>query len=239
VPITSPGKCKTDYIMPKLKTINSMPNIPFCATIIILPTNEITPITNYCSAIKTIKNMEIQLIGIKSLLGTGDVKISNKLGKITILSLDEGSFRFFSDISSISCEPVEGVERHYSNCSNKDPIELKPKEQGFDEAAEIVFDRTETATQGAIGSEFDWSFRNIFKNKKDQIIFTRVMIVVAVTVVIVIIIFLYCYCNRTAGPPPLRIMLTTSRWMRGKGFNIFCRFFRFFVFSFFRFLVEI
>jgi hypothetical protein len=31
---------------------------------------------------------------------------------------------------------------------NKDPIELKPKEQGFDEAAEIVFDRTETATPG-------------------------------------------------------------------------------------------
>jgi hypothetical protein len=59
------------------------------------------------------------------------------------------------DILSISCEPVEGVEGHYSNCSNKDPIELKPKEQEFDEAAEIVFDRTETATQGAVGSGFD------------------------------------------------------------------------------------
>jgi hypothetical protein len=31
---------------------------------------------------------------------------------------------------------VEGVEGHCSNCSDKDPIELKPKEQGFDEAAE-------------------------------------------------------------------------------------------------------
>jgi hypothetical protein len=65
------------------------------------------------------------------------------------------SYRFFSDIASISCEPVEGVEGHYSNCSNKEPIELKPKEQGFDEAAEIVFDRTETATSGAVGSGFD------------------------------------------------------------------------------------
>jgi hypothetical protein len=27
-PITSPGKCKTDYVMPELRTINSMPNIP-------------------------------------------------------------------------------------------------------------------------------------------------------------------------------------------------------------------
>jgi hypothetical protein len=29
------------------------------------------------------------------------VKISDKLGEITILSLDEGSFRFFSDISRV------------------------------------------------------------------------------------------------------------------------------------------
>jgi hypothetical protein len=123
--------------------------------------------------------------------------VSDKLGEITILSLDEGSFRFFSDIASISCEPVEGVEGHYSNCSNNEPLELKPKEQGFDEAAEIVFDRTETATPGSVGSGFDWSFGNLFKNKKDQIIFTIIMIVVTITVVMAIIIFLYCYCNRT------------------------------------------
>jgi hypothetical protein len=49
-PITSPGKCKTDYVMPELRIINSMPNIPSCATIVVLPTNEVTPITNYCSA---------------------------------------------------------------------------------------------------------------------------------------------------------------------------------------------
>jgi hypothetical protein len=34
----------------------------------------------------------------------------------------EGSFRFL-----VSCEPVKGVEGYYSNCSDKDPIELKPK----------------------------------------------------------------------------------------------------------------
>jgi hypothetical protein len=54
--------------------------------------------------------------------------VLDKLGEITILFLDEGSYRFFSDISSISCETVEGIEGHYSNCSNKDPIELKPKD---------------------------------------------------------------------------------------------------------------
>jgi hypothetical protein len=110
--------------------------------------------------------------------------VSDKLGEITILSLDEGSYRFFSDIASIFCKPVEGVEGHYSNCSNKEPIEL-------------VFDRTETATPGSIGSGFDWSFGNLFKNKKDQIIFTIIMIVVVIIVIMAIIIFLYCYCNRT------------------------------------------
>jgi hypothetical protein len=55
--------------MPELRTINSMPNIPSCATIVVLPTNEITPITNYYSTIKSIKNMETQSVGIKSLSG--------------------------------------------------------------------------------------------------------------------------------------------------------------------------
>jgi hypothetical protein len=81
--------------------------------------------------------------------------VLDKLGEITILSLDEGSYRFFSDIANISCEPVEGVEGHYANCSNKEPIELKPKEQGFDETTEIVFDRTETTTPNSVGSGFD------------------------------------------------------------------------------------
>jgi hypothetical protein len=79
--------------------------------------------------------------------------MSDKLGEITILSLDEGSYRFFSDITSISCELVEGVEGHYSNCS--DPIELEPQNQKIDEAAEIVFDRTETVTPGAVSFGFD------------------------------------------------------------------------------------
>jgi hypothetical protein len=106
--------------------------------------------------------METQSIGIKFFSGTCDVKVLDKLGEITILSLDEGSYRFFSDISNISCEPVEGVEGHYSNCCNKDPIELKPKEQGFDEA-----------TPGAVGSGFDWSLGNLFKNKKDHLLYLK------------------------------------------------------------------
>jgi hypothetical protein len=59
-PITSPEKCKIDYVMLELRTINSMPNIPSCDIIFVLSTNEVTPITNYCTTIKSIKNMETQ-----------------------------------------------------------------------------------------------------------------------------------------------------------------------------------
>jgi hypothetical protein len=51
-PVTSSGKCKTDYVMPELRMINSMPNIPSCAMVVVLPTNEVTPIINFCSAVK-------------------------------------------------------------------------------------------------------------------------------------------------------------------------------------------
>jgi hypothetical protein len=42
IPVTSPGKCK--IIMSW--TINSMPNIPSCATVVVLIISEVTPITN-------------------------------------------------------------------------------------------------------------------------------------------------------------------------------------------------
>jgi hypothetical protein len=111
-PVISPGKCKRDYMMLELRTINSISNMPSGSMIVILPIKKVTLITNYCSVIKSIKNIKTQSIEIKSLSGT--------------------------------CEQIEGVERYNSNCSDKDPIESKPKEQGFDEVAEIVFDRTET-----------------------------------------------------------------------------------------------
>jgi hypothetical protein len=43
-PMTSPGKCKTDYVMPELRKINSMPNIPSCSMIVVLPTSNVTPL---------------------------------------------------------------------------------------------------------------------------------------------------------------------------------------------------
>jgi hypothetical protein len=88
--------------------------------------------------------METGSTGIKPLSGICDIKVTDKLGEIFILSLGEGSFRFFSDIQKVSCDSVGGASGHNANCLDKNPIKLILKEQSFDEAAEIIIDRTET-----------------------------------------------------------------------------------------------
>jgi hypothetical protein len=64
------------------------------------------PITNYCTAIRILKNVEsnsVNSIGIKSLLGPCDVQVEDKTGYKSFISIDEGSFRFFNDLEKISC----------------------------------------------------------------------------------------------------------------------------------------
>jgi hypothetical protein len=51
--------------------------------------------------------MEIGSIGIKLISKTYNIKVTDRLGKIFILSLEEGPFRFFSHIQNISNNPVE------------------------------------------------------------------------------------------------------------------------------------
>jgi hypothetical protein len=83
-----------DVAMPEIRTINGMPNIPECSTIVSLKVLEVIPITNFCMAVKLINNTKSKSMGIKSLSGFCDLKISDKAGYITIISIDEGSYRF-------------------------------------------------------------------------------------------------------------------------------------------------
>jgi hypothetical protein len=48
-------------------------------------------------AVKLINNTESNSVGIKSLSGSCDLKIQDKAGSMIIISIDEGSYRFFSD----------------------------------------------------------------------------------------------------------------------------------------------
>jgi hypothetical protein len=71
--------------------------------------------------------------------------------------VDERSFRFFNDFSKVSCDLV--IEGSYINCSDKEPEEVKSKDQGFDEATEKIVDTSNTVS-GTGGP--DISFVNMF-----------------------------------------------------------------------------
>jgi hypothetical protein len=48
-PLNRPIKCMEDFAMLEIKTINGMPNIPSCSTIVILKVSDIIPVTNFCT----------------------------------------------------------------------------------------------------------------------------------------------------------------------------------------------
>jgi hypothetical protein len=58
--------------MPEVHTSNSMPNIPSCSTLVTLEAKDVIPVTNYCKAIKIIKNIEPNSVGVESLSGSCD-----------------------------------------------------------------------------------------------------------------------------------------------------------------------
>jgi hypothetical protein len=76
-----------EFVMPEIRTINGMPNIPACSTIVSLKASDIIPITNYCTAVKLINNTESKTVGIKSLARSCNLKIKDNY--ITIISIDE------------------------------------------------------------------------------------------------------------------------------------------------------
>jgi hypothetical protein len=56
--------------------------------------------------LKIIKNVESNSVGIKSLLGFCDVQVEDKTGYKSFISIDEGSFKFFSDLEKVSCDLI-------------------------------------------------------------------------------------------------------------------------------------
>jgi hypothetical protein len=119
---------------------------------------------------------------IKSLSGSCNLKIKNKASHIIILSIDEGSYRFFADLHGISCEFTG--EGNSVNHSDKIPEEIRPRNQNFDKIAEKIID---------INSD------NFNKSKFGQFQMQNnytIIIIMSVTITILIIIC-YCYCNRT------------------------------------------
>jgi hypothetical protein len=91
--------------------------------------SDIIPIINFCTVMKLINNTESKAVDIKSLAELCD-----------LISIDEGSYRFFADLYGISCEFTG--EGNYVICSDKDLEEIKFKDQGFNNAVEKIVNIT-------------------------------------------------------------------------------------------------
>jgi hypothetical protein len=103
-PLNKPVNCMEDFTMPEIRTVICMPNTPSCSTIVTLKASDVIPVTKFCMVVKLINNTESNSVGIKSLSGSWDLKIQDKASSIIIISIDEGSYRFFADLYGISCE---------------------------------------------------------------------------------------------------------------------------------------
>jgi hypothetical protein len=109
--------------MPEVHTTNFMPNIPPCSTLVTLKTKNIIP----CKTIKIIKNIKFNSVKVKSLSGSCNIQVKDKQD-IDFKSL---WIKVPSDFSKVSCDLV--TEYSYINCFNKEPEEVKAKDQGFSE----------------------------------------------------------------------------------------------------------
>jgi hypothetical protein len=179
-----------DFAMPKIRTINGMSNIPSCSTIVSLKASDVIPVTNYCMAIKLINNTESNSMGIKSLSGSCDLKIQDKAGSIIIISIDEGSYRFFADLYGISCE-FTGEGNHELFCE-----EIRPNDQGFDEAAEKIVNITSDNSKNCPNLDQIF-FKDLFNSKYKNIMWTIIIIISVIVFITILIIICYCYYNRT------------------------------------------
>jgi hypothetical protein len=123
-------------------------------------------------------------VGIKSLSGSCDLKIQDKTGSIIIISIDEG----------FACEFTG--EGNYVNCSDKTPEEIRPKDQGFDEATEKIVNITSDNLNNGLNLD-QLSFKDLFNSKYKTIMWTIIIIISVIVFITILIIICYCYCNRT------------------------------------------
>jgi hypothetical protein len=87
-------------------------------------------------------------------------------------------------------------EGNYINCSDKDPEEIKPKDQAFEEAVEKIINITSNNSKNGLNLD-QLSFKDLLNSKLKTIIWTNIIIITIVIFIVILFIICYCYCNRT------------------------------------------
>jgi hypothetical protein len=133
-------------------------------------------------------------VGIKLLSGSCDLKIQDKASSMITIFIGEWLYRFFANLYGISCEFTD--ENNYVSCFNKTPEEIRPKDQGFDEAAEKIVNISSDNSNNGLNLD-QLSFKDLFNFKYKTIMWTIIIIISVIVFITILIIICYCYCNRT------------------------------------------
>jgi hypothetical protein len=179
-----------DYILPAPQTVNPMPQLTSCMTLVKVPFTVEEMLMDFCTVVNIVHNIESNSYGFVSQVGDCSIKVKDDLDQTSYLYLSMGSYRFMKSVNQIAC--IDMGDGLYLNCSSKNFTIIVPSEKGYDHVKEVVVDHTN------IGGEVDWNFENPFEdlfksNVKDIITIVIIIILVIVAAIILFVVLKFLY----------------------------------------------
>jgi hypothetical protein len=206
VPTSSRPSCYHDYVMPPSATLNPLPELLSCTTLMQIPFVISDGGLPFCKAVVVSNNTETGGIGFTSSSQDWDcvIKVKDSSDVIFYITLHSGSYRFFKEVTHINCE--EAGDGNYINCGLDIVNSLNPKNMTYDVGAKIQVVSDKYVPDGS-GNSVPNPFSNSLKNN-------------VVTVVVIIIIVIIVITGIVIGICILRCLISLYCQTRGKGGGI-------------------
>jgi hypothetical protein len=183
-------KCGTNLNMPVMRTASGLQVLKQCSMLVKIPAEIYNLKVEFCDSVILIHNTESDTIGIKTTVQSCMVKVQEG-DLIQNLWISEGSYRFFRQISYISCSPKGDCL--YTDCSNGELVLINALDMGYDETVQHV---AEVGSVGNDGLTIDTSGFSSLLSSKTKNIFLITRIIVGTVILATVIIFIICLlCN--------------------------------------------
>jgi hypothetical protein len=180
-----------DYILPVPQTVNPIPQLTSCMTLVKVPFTIEEMLMEFCTVVNIVHNIESNSYSFESQVDDCTIKLKDDLEQTSYLYLSMGAYRFMKSVNEIACIDMGDVL--YLNCISKN-FTIIPSEKFYDRVKEVVVDHMN------IGAETDMSFSNPFEdlfksNIKDiiTVVVIIISVIIAAVIIFVILKFLYRY----------------------------------------------
>jgi hypothetical protein len=190
-PTSARPPCYDKYQMPKSKTLNPLPELISCSTLIQIPFVISDGGLSYCQSISITNNTVTGGIGFSIASSEVDcvVKVMDSSEIIFYITLHTGSYGFFREAIYINCkEAAIGI---YTNCGLENFSVIHPINMSYNWGAEI-----EVVSDNVIGGDsgFDWPnpFSSLLGNTLSTAISYIIMAAIVLTGIVIGIIILRC-----------------------------------------------